>query len=109
MTQGTGEIRKDVTFGMTSLSPAAGPPDALHEYMRGHWGIENGLHYRRNRTVHEDETRMSHPRLAEPMAIINNLVIGLVKRRGFDNLAAARRLFSVNVEDIMSLLQTSFS
>jgi predicted transposase YbfD/YdcC len=93
ITQATGEMRKDITYGMTSLSPEAGPPDALLKYMRGYWGIENGLHYRRDRTMHEDETRMSHPRLAEAMAIINNLVIGLVKWRGFDNLAAARRFF----------------
>jgi len=41
---------------------------------------------------------MSRPKLAEAMAIINNLVIGLVKWRGFDNLAAARRFYSAYVE-----------
>lgn len=108
-TQGTGEIRKDVTYGMTSLSPEAGPPDLLLNYMRGYWGIENGLHYRRDKTLREDATRMSHPKLAEAMAIINNLVIGLVKWRGFDNLAAARRFYSAYVEDAMGLLLTSYS
>jgi uncharacterized protein (DUF927 family) len=77
--------------------------------MRDYWGIENGLHYRRDRTLHEDATRMSHPKLAEAIAIINNLVIGLVKWRGYDNLAAARRFFSANVEDALDLLLTSKS
>lgn len=107
--QGTGEIRQDVTYGMTSLTPETGPPDALLGYLRDYWGIENGLHYRRDRTLHEDATRMSHPKLAEAIAIINNLVIGLVKWRGYDNLAAARRFFSANVEDALDLLLTSKS
>ena len=107
--QGTGEIRQDVTYGITSLTPETGPPDALLGYMRDYWGIENGLHYRRDRTLHEDATRMSHPKLAEAIAIINNLVIGLVKWRGYDNLAAARRFFSANVEEALDLLLTSKS
>lgn len=107
--QGTGEIRKDVTYGMTSLSAEAGPPERLLDYMRGYWGIENGLHYRRDRTLREDTTRISHPHLAEAMAIINNLVIGLVKWRGFGNLAAARRFYSAYVEDAIGLLLTSYS
>jgi predicted transposase YbfD/YdcC len=107
--QGTGEIRQDVTYGITSLSRETGPPDALLKYMRGYWGIENGLHYRRDRTLHEDATRISQPILAEALAIINNLVIGLVKWCGYDNLAAARRFFSANMEDALDLLLTSNS
>lgn len=107
--QGTGEIRNEVTYGITSLLPKAGPPEVLLEYMRGYWGIENGLHYRRDQTLREDATRMSHPQLAEAMTIINNLVIGLVKWRGHSNLAAARRFFSAFVEDAMDLLLTSHS
>lgn len=107
--QSTGEIRKDSTYGMTSLSPAAGPPDILLNYMRDYWGIENGLHYRRDKTLHEDASRMEHPILAQAMAIINNLVIGIVKWRGYDNLAAARRFYSAYPEDAMDLLLTSHS
>jgi hypothetical protein len=107
--QATGELRKEVTYGLTSLSPEAGPPDTLLAYMRDYWGIENGLHYRRDRTLREDGTRMTHPTLAQAMAILNNLVIGLVKWRGFRNLAAARRFYSAYTHDAAKLLLTSHS
>jgi predicted transposase YbfD/YdcC len=105
----SGEIRHDVSYGLTSLPPETGPPELLLAYTRGYWGIENGLHYRRDRTMREDATRMSHPKLAQAMAVINNLVIGLVKWRGFSNLAAARRFYSAFTEDAVELLLTSHS
>ena len=102
-------VECEVVYGVTSLTGAETSPARLLQLQRAHWQIENGLHYRRDRTLHEDATRISHPKLAEAIAIINNLVIGLVKWRGYDNLAAARRFFSANVEDALDLLLTSNS
>lgn len=107
--QRTGELRKDITYGITSLSVVEGPADILLEYLRGYWGIENGLHYRRDQTLREDATRMSDPKLAEGMAIINNLVIGLTKWQGFNNLAAARRFYSAFIGEALGSCITSFS
>ncbi len=107
--QRTGELRKDITYGITSLSAVDGPADILLEYLRGYWGIENGLHYRRDQTLREDAIRMSNPKLAEGMAIINNLVIGLTKWHGFNNLAAARRFYSAFIAEALGSYITSFS
>jgi len=41
---------------------------------------------------------------AQAMAIINNLVIGIVKQNGFDNLAAARRFFNAQHSAALQLL-----
>jgi predicted transposase YbfD/YdcC len=109
LVQRTGELRKDITYGITSLSPREGPAGILLEYLRGYWGIENGLHYRRDQTLHEDATRMSNPNLAEGMAIINNLVIGLTKWHGLNNLAAARRFYSAFIGEALARCTTSFS
>jgi hypothetical protein len=58
---------------------------------RAYWGIENGLHYRRDVTFHEDATRFTHGHAGHVMAALNNLVIGLFRLAGHTNLAAARR------------------
>lgn len=107
--QSTGEIRRDVLYGITSLTPEEGSPETLLRYMRDYWGIENGLHYRRDKTLREDTTRISSPRLAEAMAILNNLIIGLVKWRGLTNLAAARRYFAANPDKALEMLTTCYS
>ena len=76
----------------------------LIELTRRYWGIENGLHYRRDVTLHEDATRMTNASQAQVMASLNNFVIGLVLQHGFTNLAAARRYYAAHVNAAFKLL-----
>jgi hypothetical protein len=76
---------------------------------RSYWAIENELHYRRDVTLREDATRMKSRIQAQAMAIINNLVIGLVKSEGFENLAAARRYYDARLLTAVQLLCSSRS
>lgn len=89
----TGVITMDEVVGITSLSPERASAAQLLKWTRSYWGIENGLHYRRDVTLDEDGTRMSSSTLAETMAVLNNFVVGLVNKLGFRNLASARRVF----------------
>ena len=47
-------------------------------FVRREWGIENGLHYRRDFGYQEDRTRMTDKKVGHGMEIINNLVIRLI-------------------------------
>jgi hypothetical protein len=73
----SGETKNKVIYGFTSLSPDQVTAKQLFQLIRSYWGIENGLHYRRDVTLQEDATRMTNTNLAHVMATINNLVIGL--------------------------------
>jgi predicted transposase YbfD/YdcC len=64
--------------------------------VRSEWGIENGLHYGRDVTFQEDQTRMTHKNMGRVMAIINNLVISMLNSQGFNNHAQARRVFNAS-------------
>jgi hypothetical protein len=55
-------------------SNQASPLRLLH-IRRAHWGIETGLHYRRDFTLKEDATRMTVGNMGKVMASINNLVL----------------------------------
>lgn len=83
-----------VVYGLTSLSPQKAEPRKLLSLVRHYWGIENGLHYRRDVTFHEDRTRMTLGNTAHNMAILNNFIIGLFSFAGFSNHAKTQRLFS---------------
>jgi hypothetical protein len=43
--------------------------------LRAHWGIENAVHYRRDRTYDEDRTQFREKSTAHVMASFRNLAI----------------------------------
>lgn len=95
---------RQVVYGLTSLTPQKASPRKLLALTRQYWGIESGLHYRRDVTLQEDATRLTIGNSGHNMAILNNLVIGLCCHHGFENLAKARRLFDAKIERALQLI-----
>jgi predicted transposase YbfD/YdcC len=87
---------REVVYGLTSLSQRQASPQRLLHLTREYWGIENGLHYRRDVTLHEDATRATVGHTGHNLAILNNLVIALALSDGRKNLPQARRLFDAH-------------
>ncbi len=98
---------REIVYGLTSLPPERASPARLLSLIRNYWGIENGLHYRRDVTFHEDATRLTIGQAGHNMAILNNLVIGLCLSHGFRNLAQARRHFSARPQEALQLILTA--
>jgi predicted transposase YbfD/YdcC len=99
----------EVEFGITSLTRKQVVPEQLLQIRRAHWGIETGLHYRRDVTLKEDATRMTVGNTGKVMASINNLVLALIRQAGFHNAAQARRWFAAHLSEAFALLTTPFS
>jgi len=79
-----GQVTKesdDVRFAVTSYWPEQAPPDGLMELARGHWSIENGQHYRRDRTQDEDRCPVRHPVAARNLSLYRSLGIFLFQRQ----------------------------
>lgn len=102
--QKTGQTRHEITYGITSLSAEQASPEQLLKMLRSYWGIENGLHYRRDVTLHEDHTRFTKDSAAHIMSIINNVVLALISKSGHSFVPSARRYFAANLEDAFRLL-----
>jgi len=100
----TGEIQTEIVYGVTSLTTQAASSQRLLELNRGHWGIENGLHYRRDVTLREDAGRTKFKRFGQVIASLNNLLIGLTIGRGWTNLAQARRYYEAHPDLALKLL-----
>lgn len=100
----TNHVSTKVVYGLTSLTAAEATPPRLLEIIRAHWGIESGLHYRRDVTLHEDQLHSKRTSLGRVMACLNNLIIGLVSRLGLTNLAQARRQFDAHPDEAFKLL-----
>jgi len=102
--QKTGQTRHEIIYGITSLSAEQASPKQLLEMLRSYWGIENGLHYRRDVTLHEDETRFTKDSAAHIMSIINNILLGLIAKTNHQSVPSARRHFAANLKDAFALL-----
>lgn len=94
-----GNQLRQVVYGLTSLAPDEATPQRLLRLIRQYWGIESGLHYRRDVTLREDATRLSRGSAGENMAILNNLVIRLALLYGECNLAKVLRRFDAKPEE----------
>jgi predicted transposase YbfD/YdcC len=94
----------EVEFGITSLSREKASPAKLLSVRRQHWLIETGLHYRRDVTFHEDATRMTQGAAGRILAMVHNLVLGLLKQAGFTNAAQGRRWFAGHIQEAFALL-----
>jgi predicted transposase YbfD/YdcC len=100
----TGKVHQETQYGITSLKVEEVDPKTMLALVRSEWSIENGLHYRRDVTFHEDKTRMTLKTTARSMATINNLVIALLHTHGFANHAQARRMFDAHPLSALTLI-----
>jgi hypothetical protein len=101
-----GKVMEETHYGVTSLRTDEADPARLLQVGRAHWGIENGLHYRRDETLREDRCRL-RGQGAHAMAVLNNLVLGLLRRRGYDNVPDARRYYAANLREAVALVLRS--
>jgi predicted transposase YbfD/YdcC len=104
ITLASGEVETEIQYGLTSLIRKKADPEKLLSIVRREWEIENGLHYRRDVTFQEDQTRMTDKKMGRAMAIINNLVVSLLNNQGFSNHAQARREFNASPHKALALI-----
>ena len=101
----TGQTTQQIVYGFTSLTHEKISAAQLLKKTRSYWGIENGLHYRRDVTLHEDHTRMTQGHAGQVMACLNNIILGLLagyKKQRF--LPAIRRYFDAHPNEAFDLI-----
>ena len=94
----------EVRYYVTSLAPNRADARMLLALARGHWGIENRLHYVRDVTFNEDRSQMRAGAVAHTFAACRNLAIGLLRSSGAANIAAALRTFAARPADAAFLI-----
>lgn len=87
----TGETSRKHVFVITSLPEEEATPEQLADYIRGHWGIQNRLHWVRDVTYREDHSQVRTGNAAHAMASIRNLAISIHRLAGTTNIAKALR------------------
>jgi hypothetical protein len=76
-------------YAITSLPFEQARPARLADLLRGHWTIENGLHWVRDVTFAEDASQVRTGAAPTVITALRNLAIGVLSRAGPVNVAAA--------------------
>lgn len=98
------ETTREVAYGITSLSRAQADARQLLTFQRGHWGIENRLHWVRDQTFAEDASRIHTGCGPQVLATARNAVIALCRRYKSLNIAESRRDFAWNPQRLFRIL-----
>ena len=80
---------------MTSIDPGSVTASELQSYIRGHWQVENCLHFVKDRWWDEDRHYTKRPGLAEVFASLTNAalsVLRLIRAAGQPLRAAAEAI-----------------
>ena len=85
-------------YGITRAPASCLSAAALLGRVRGHWQIENGLHYRRDVSLDEDASLAWMGQAPHVLATLNNFVCGLTAQAGVTNLAALQRAMAAAVD-----------
>lgn len=100
----TGESRIEEVYAITSRPPERGSPKDLLVANRGHWGIENSLHWIRDVTFGEDHCPICKRDAPQAFAALRNLVLALMRSLGHTNMAEAMDSYSAKPESALITL-----
>ena len=99
-----GVSKQQVRYGITSLPADVSDAARLATLKRGHWQIENALHYVKDVTLGEDASQTHVGNGADVLAMVRNIAISLIRRSGHRDIAAQLRRYSGCPHDALALL-----
>jgi predicted transposase YbfD/YdcC len=99
-----GATREEWAYALTSLPPEQADAARLEQLWRGHWQIENGLHYVRDVTLGEDACQVRSGHAPANLAACRNAALNLLRRHGVTNVAAALRRHAMYPAQALALM-----
>jgi predicted transposase YbfD/YdcC len=99
-----GATHEEWAYALTSLPPVQADAARLEQLWRGHWQIENGLHYVRDVTLGEDACQVRADGAPANLAACRNTALNLLRQHGVTNVAAALRRHAMYPREALALL-----
>lgn len=101
---GESQTTTEVVYGITSLSRNEVDAEQLLALNRGHWGIENKLHWVRDVVFDEDRCRIRTNHGPQQLATARNAAMAVCRVNNYTEIAAARREFAWNPSRLFAIL-----
>lgn len=105
----TGRVSEEVTYGITSLGRQHASLEQVEQFWRGHWTIENRVHYVRDESMGEDGCQVHTGQAPQALAALRNGLLNAIRHCGWKNIAAALRHFEASAVEALALLGVGVS
>jgi predicted transposase YbfD/YdcC len=100
----SGKVTREVSYGLTSLAPCRAGAAVLEALWRGHWTIENRVHYVRDVSFGEDGGHAAAGTTARVLASVRNALMYLFRRAGWHLVPSALAHYGASVRRALSLI-----
>lgn len=100
----TGEITDKITYAITNLPRSMADAAQLERIWRGHWTIENRVHYVRDVSFGEDACRIHTGNAPHALAVLRNALIKLVRAKGWTYIPDALRHYGASLVRALRLV-----
>ncbi len=93
-----------MVFGLTDLAPAEATAAPRGAWVRGHWSIENQLHWERDGVYDEDRSQIRTGHGPRVMASLRNTALSLLHRMHLPNIQRAVNYLNRHPEHVTQAL-----
>jgi hypothetical protein len=99
-----GKATTETVCAITSLGPERASAQRLLAIARGHWDIENRLHWVRDMSLGEDACRVRTGDAPQILAAVRNASLRLLRSSGLTAIASALRLHAAKPLEALRLV-----
>lgn len=98
-------MKTEIAYAITSLSAERASAADLLKFNRGHWGIENRLHWVRDVVFGEDACRAKAQHCPQNLAALRNVGLTLLRQAGINAILPTLRDFAARPLDLLRFLR----
>ena len=80
----------------------------FNEYIRGHWSIENSLHWVKDVVFNEDKSCIKNGNSPQNFSLMRSLALNILRINGYTQITQATRLLSCEIKQLVKLLGGSY-
>src|SRR5918998_5631741 len=100
----TGEVSEEVRYGIASLSWQEASAAQIEALWRGHWGIENKVHYVRDVSLGEDAGQVHMGQAPQALAALRKGLLTLLRNSGVTNIADPLRHYAASLQETLAFI-----
>lgn len=97
---------RELLYGITSLTASEAGPETLLQLQRGHWSVENQVHWVLDTFFREDERRIKDGKVARGLAACRRGALNLLRRLGGRSIPRASDQAKANPLCLLELMGT---